>query len=216
MRTQAAKKQSEETKELQAEIARLTRALSQGNIMTYRDETHPLVEAKYLAEFEQGRFDPNHVAAVVEHYLRLGPDAGDDVVKRTLVHGGVNIRLWTANAIANRMTLQRQCIRLSNEWLKSRGAPLIDVDRLEPVQESLRPFILPNDMYKSLGSHFMAEPLERPYHPPRNVLHRELCDKIILGHKISTANVSNLTVKRSFSTNVCMPGGAGRLLRRMI
>ena len=241
---QIATQHAEETKELQAEIARLTRALSQGNIMTYRDETHPLVEAKYLAEFEQGKLDPNHVAAVVEHFLRLGPVAGDDVVKRTLVHGGVNIRLWTANAIANRMTLQRKCIVLANEWLKSRGAPLIDVDRLEHVQETLQPFILPNDMYKSLGSHFVAKPLDRSYRPPLNALHREMCDNILEGstivpaHSKSSSTMVSYQAKRSFSTNAHPKGGfklhpkgslllhkscqmsggsvVGRLLRRMI
>jgi hypothetical protein len=197
--------------------------------MTFRDETHPLVEVKYLAEFEQGRFDPNHVAATVEHYLRLGPDAGDDRIKRTLVHGGVNIRLWTANAIANRMTLQRQCIRLSNEWLKSRGLPCIDIDRLDSVQEALRPFILPNEMYKSLGSHFVADSIGRSCQH-HHVLYRDLSKTIVdwsvRAPKTPASSVASLAstnspvspmfeqTKRSLSTRA-MTTIALRVSRRM-
>jgi hypothetical protein len=117
---------------------------------SFRDVDHPLKEEEYNKDLKAGIYNDAQAVLNAEHYLRVGPKAGDGTVERSLVPGGGSVvRLWTSPALNRRTALQLENMRLFNDGPTKWKIPVETFRRARGVMER---FIFPNEVYVDVAA----------------------------------------------------------------
>jgi hypothetical protein len=123
--------------------------LHEGNFL-FRDVDHPLKEEDYNKDLKAGIYNDAHAVLNVEHFLRVGPVAGDGTISRHLVPGGGSVvRLWTSPAVSRRTILQLENMKLFNDGPSKWKIPVEIFRRARGLMER---FVFPNEVYVDVAA----------------------------------------------------------------